>query len=76
MKLTTYNVTVTRTETRVRTITIQVEAESSADAAILAKYKDVPSYQWYSAKETTDETTTIGGAEPAPMPAVADLVEA
>ena len=76
MKLTTYNVTLTRTETRVRTITIQVEAESRIDAAVLAKYKDVPSYQWLCAQETTDEKTVIGDAEPAPLAAVVEPVEA
>ncbi|AZS78822.1 hypothetical protein ELS24_10420 [Achromobacter spanius] len=41
-----YQVVMRRTETRISEQTVTVHAESEADARVLAKYEDTPSYLW------------------------------
>ncbi|KXJ63027.1 hypothetical protein AXY46_03140 [Achromobacter xylosoxidans] len=43
-----FQVVMRRTETRISEQTVTVHADSEADARILAKYEETPSYMWES----------------------------
>ncbi|PPA76468.1 hypothetical protein C4E15_06635 [Achromobacter spanius] len=48
-----YQVVMRRTETRISEQTVTVHAESEADARVLAKYEETPSYLWQDEVGTT-----------------------
>ncbi|CAB3729099.1 hypothetical protein [Achromobacter piechaudii] len=58
-----YQVVMRRTETRISEQTVTVHAESEADARVLAKYEETPSYLWQDEVRTaTVDIATIKGA--------------
>ncbi|MGE8634992.1 MAG: hypothetical protein ACN6P8_15755 [Achromobacter piechaudii] len=48
-----YQVVMRRIETRISEQTVTVHAESEADARVLAKYEETPSYLWQDEVGTT-----------------------
>ncbi|CAB3905574.1 hypothetical protein LMG2828_04730 [Achromobacter piechaudii] len=59
-----FQVVMRRTEVRVSEQTVTVHAESEADARVLAKYEDTPSYLWQDEVGTTTvDISAIKGAD-------------
>lgn len=52
MELKTYQIVMRQIETRISEQTVSVKAESEADARVLAKYEDLPSYMWHKLPAT------------------------
>ncbi|WP_313064717.1 hypothetical protein [Achromobacter animicus] len=52
MELKTYQIVMRQIETRISEQTVSVKAESEADARVLAKYEDLPSYMWHKLPST------------------------
>lgn len=64
-----FQVVMRRTETRISEQTVTVHADSEADARILAKYEDTPSYMWESTGndfEHVDVAAVIAAGEAVP----------
>ena len=57
MERKTYQIVMRLVETRISEQTVSVEAESEADARVLAKYEDLPSYMWQ--KKPSSERVAI-----------------
>lgn len=57
MERKTYQIVMRLVETRISEQTIRVEAECEADARVLARYADLPSYMWQ--KKPSRETVTV-----------------
>lgn len=62
-----YQVVMRKTETRIAEQTVTVYAESEADARVLAKYEETPSYLWaeHTGTTTVDIATIKGANDPA-----------
>ncbi|SPU49865.1 hypothetical protein [Bordetella trematum] len=67
MNLHSFKVTILRTETTVKSIDVWIEAESPEDARTLAKYRDIPSYEWSMALPDRSEKTEVIAAELLPQ---------
>lgn len=53
-----YKIVMRLVETRISEQTIRVEAECEADARVLAKYEDLPSYMWQK-KPSSDRVAIV-----------------
>lgn len=60
-----FQVVMRRTETRISEQTVTVHAETEADARVLAKYEDTPSYLWQPAGATNErvDIAAVKGAD-------------